>query len=121
MEAAVALRVETFAYGKGIPWDAREDLDYAHVVDCRGLPNPWKQKGLRELEGTDPRMIAYFMAEAPNKVEELMQQANKAVADGKRRILFGCVHGRHRSVAMAAEFEKRLRVATQNNNESSTV
>jgi len=97
--------VGTFAYADGGPPDST--LPGTAVIDCRGLPNPWKRRGLKDLPGDDPRMLAYFMEQAPLEVELLMSKARDAVLGGKTRILFGCLHGRHRSVAMAREFERR--------------
>ncbi len=100
--------IEAFSYQQGLPSHLLESRAQCHVVDCRGLPNPWHRAGLCDLLGTDPRMLEYFMAEAPAKVEELMTQASEAIGKGYTCILFGCVHGRHRSVAMSAEFQRRL-------------
>lgn len=99
------VNVETFAYKTGRPVDPRRDLECA-VIDCRGLPNPWLA-GFRNAKGDDPLVIGYLIGQNPELVEALLKQAEEAVQAGKTRIFFGCLHGRHRSVALAAEFKRR--------------
>ena len=96
-------RIVTFAYKS--PGEAKRLRNKGyHIIDCRVLPNPWKDRRLRDLPGDDPQLIAFLVAHAtPELIENLLQAASK-----HDRVAFGCVGGRHRSVAMAHLFEQKL-------------
>lgn len=96
-----------FSYLGGVPAKAR--LPGAVVIDCRVLPNVWKNPTLRGVSGKDHRVLAWLENHAPLQVNYLQDQAmNAARRDRVHTVYFGCQHGKHRSVAMAVEFARRL-------------
>ena len=78
-------------------------------MDCRFLRNPYWDKELRELDGTDSR-IQGFVREDPlyqgfyDKLVDMVVMLLPAYrAEGKTHftIALGCTGGRHRSVTVA--------------------
>ena len=68
------------------------------TFDCRGLPNPYSNPRLRDLDGRDWKVQECVMGGW--KSEGLYIGArNQALA--KKKIAFFCHGGRHRSVALA--------------------
>lgn len=99
------LRITTFSYaanGGVAPKVGPE----AVIIDCRKFDNVWRDPALRSLPGDDPRILEYMMKRNPGLVAARLAQATKAVEEeGKTHVLFGCEHGKHRSVAMATAFK----------------
>ncbi len=102
--------VVSFGYKYGLPLDA--DL----VVDCRFLPNPHWVDELRPFTGKDQAVRDYVLGRAG--AEEFLARYSSLlglvgvgyVREGKRYVTLavGCTGGKHRSVAMAEEFARRL-------------
>lgn len=105
-----SLSVMSFGYRYGVPPQA--DL----VFDCRFLPNPYFIPELKGLTGVDPRVSSYVMDR-----EETRQFMDKLVdlceflfpryqKEGKAylTVALGCTGGKHRSVALAHELQRRL-------------
>ena len=85
--------------------------DATLVVDCRRLPNPHKYPHLSKLTGKDPR-VQEFLSGVTGEAAWLSKQTADVVANaaGKDHVIaFGCVGGRHRSVAMAEMLGAGLR------------
>jgi UPF0042 nucleotide-binding protein len=105
--------VTSFGYKYGIPVDA----DF--VADMRFLPNPHWIPELRPGTGKDREVAAYVMAQdgaaefLDAYVPVLEGVAEGYLREGKRfmTVAVGCTGGKHRSVAMAEEIARRLRVA----------
>ncbi len=105
-----SLTVMSFGYRYGVPPQA--DL----VFDCRFLPNPYFIPELKGLTGVHPQVAQYvmdrdetrvFMSKLVELCEFLFpryQQEGKAYLT----VALGCTGGKHRSVAMAHELQKRL-------------
>jgi hypothetical protein len=99
-----------FAYKNGIPEGS------AWVIDTRFLDNPYWVPELRELDGRDPRVREYVLGQAAagsllDGLEATLVPLLAAYAVRGRMeltIAFGCTGGHHRSVALAAEFARRL-------------
>lgn len=106
----VNVTIVSFGYKYGVPPDA--DL----VADCRFLPNPFWVPELRSLTGEDQE-VADFMIEQEGAVRFLDDYARalETVLAGYQRenkrhatIAVGCTGGKHRSVAMARQLQRRL-------------
>lgn len=106
----VAISVQSFSFKRGLP----RSVDMVH--DCRFLRNPYWEKDLRHLNGTDPSVRA-FIAQDPRfaafseKVLELsllILPASQEEGKSHLSIAFGCTGGQHRSVALAEDHALRL-------------
>ncbi len=112
--SAGALRVSllSFGYSNGLPRDV--DL----VFDCRFLPNPHWVEELRPLTGLDEPVASYVLSQEPAQhflhdvVQLLEWQIPEFAKEGKSylSIAIGCTGGRHRSVAIAEEIRRRLKI-----------
>ncbi|HAC44873.1 MAG TPA: hypothetical protein DCF65_02280 [Chloroflexi bacterium] len=99
-----------FGYKRGIPEGA------AWVVDVRLLDNPYWVDELRPLDGRDPRVREFVLAQpaAKDLLDNLERTLKDALPHYRERgrsqliVAFGCTGGRHRSVAMAKEMAARL-------------
>ncbi|MFM8312477.1 MAG: RNase adaptor protein RapZ, partial [Ilumatobacteraceae bacterium] len=106
------LAVESFGYKHGLPMDA--DI----VMDLRFLPNPHWDDALRPLTGGDPAVRDFVLgspaaADFLEHFEGLLARLLPAYEDEGRTYLtvaVGCTGGRHRSVAVAEEVARRLRL-----------
>ena len=102
--------VLSFGFKYGLPLDA--DL----VVDARFLPNPHWVPELRPKSGQDPEVREYVLGQAD--AEEFLDRYTDVLRllipgyrrEGKRYLTLavGCTGGKHRSVAIAEEFARRL-------------
>jgi UPF0042 nucleotide-binding protein len=102
--------VLSFGFKYGLPLDA--DL----VVDARFLPNPHWIPELRPYTGQDPNVRDYVLGQVDT--EEFLSRyvdVLRLVIPGYRRegkryltLAVGCTGGKHRSVAIAEEFARRL-------------
>jgi RNase adapter protein RapZ len=79
--------------------------DKVASVSCLGLRNPYSRSDLRELNGLDPLVQAYVLAD-PNAAKLL--SAAESIYKAYGRVVFVCMGGRHRSVTMAETLAKRL-------------
>lgn len=106
------LAVESFGYKHGLPMDA--DI----VMDLRFLPNPHWDEALRPLTGRDQAVRDFVLgspaaADFLEHFEGLLARLLPAYEDEGRTYLtvaLGCTGGRHRSVAVAEEIARRLRL-----------
>ena len=112
----VKVLIVSFSYVQGVPED-ETGHGGGFVFDCRGLPNPYWEEGLRRFSGKDAPIREFFgrhreeveaFAEAAEAL--VRQTASAFLADGKRHLMvaFGCTGGKHRSVFMAEELARRL-------------
>jgi UPF0042 nucleotide-binding protein len=102
--------VMSFGFKYGLPLDA--DL----VVDARFLPNPHWIPELRPKSGRDPAVRDYVLGQVD--AEEFLDRYTDVLRllipgyrrEGKRYLTLavGCTGGKHRSVAIAEEFARRL-------------
>jgi UPF0042 nucleotide-binding protein len=102
--------VLSFGFKSGLPLDA--DL----VVDARFLPNPHWIPELRPQTGRDAAVRDYVLGQAG--AEEFLDRYMDVLRllvpgyrrEGKRYLTLavGCTGGKHRSVAIAEEFARRL-------------
>jgi UPF0042 nucleotide-binding protein len=106
----VVATVLSFGFKYGLPLDA--DL----VVDARFLPNPHWIPELRPMTGRDPEVRDYVLAQ--DDAEAFLDRYTEVLRllvpgyrrEGKRYLTLavGCTGGKHRSVAIAEEFARRL-------------
>ncbi|MBP1689719.1 MAG: putative P-loop ATPase protein [Deltaproteobacteria bacterium] len=109
-EAAMRVLLLSFGYKYGLPTDT--DI----VLDVRFLPNPFFVEELRVLDGTDPAVARYVLERT--ETQEFLALTTALldfalplyVREGKRYLTvgLGCTGGRHRSVALVGELERRL-------------
>jgi UPF0042 nucleotide-binding protein len=103
--------IVSFGYKHGLP------LDVDIVLDCRFLPNPYWEEGLRDRTGLEAPVREYVLrqpatGEFLRRLEDLFELLLPAyAAEGKSYLTvgIGCTGGRHRSVVMAEELALRLR------------
>jgi UPF0042 nucleotide-binding protein len=102
--------VMSFGFKYGLPLDA--DL----VVDARFLPNPHWIPELRPKSGKDAEVSAYVLGQADaGEFLDRYTDVLRLLIPGYRRegkryltLAVGCTGGKHRSVAIAEEFARRL-------------
>jgi RNase adapter protein RapZ len=102
--------ITSFGYKHGLP------LDVDIVLDCRFLPNPYWEEGLRDRTGLEEPVRDYVLrqpatGEFLRRLEDLFELLLPAyAAEGKSYLTvgIGCTGGRHRSVVMAEELAHRL-------------
>ena len=102
--------VLSFGFKYGLPLDA--DL----VVDARFLPNPHWIPELRPKTGQDPEVRDYVLGQdetgafLDRYIDVLRLLVPGYRREGKRYLTLavGCTGGKHRSVAIAEEFARRL-------------
>ena len=104
------VNILSFGYKYGIPVDA--DL----VVDCRFIANPHWNLELRPLTGLDQAVSDAVLASA--NVQEFLARyqslfetmASGFIDEGRKylTLAIGCTGGKHRSVAITQELNKRL-------------
>lgn len=80
------------------------------VWDCRKLRNPYNDTHLRPLNGTDPKVQEYVMADP--KAFDFLASAINETRHGIP-IAFGCTGGQHRSVTLAEILGGMLQTAHQ--------
>jgi len=115
------LHVQIFSFGHKHGDPRQADL----LFDVRHLPNPYFEKGLRELPGTDQNVVGFLDAQA--EVSETLRRLIDLLEyllplykrEGKSYLTIGvgCTGGRHRSVMVA----NRLGEALKNDNFEVTV
>ncbi|MDQ7263471.1 RNase adapter RapZ [Paracoccus sp. PS-1] len=106
----LTVSVQSYSYKRGVP----RGVDM--MFDCRFLANPHWRAELRPLDGRDPPVQQYVMADSRfdeffRKVLDLVLFALPAhLEEGKAHLAigFGCTGGRHRSVTMAEKMADAL-------------
>ncbi len=109
-EVAMRVSLLSFGYKYGVPADA--DV----VLDVRFLPNPFFIDELKPLAGTDEPVARYVLERT--ETQEFLALTTAMldfalplyVREGKRylTVALGCTGGRHRSVVLADELQRRL-------------
>jgi len=108
----MSVSVISFGFKYGVPLDA--DV----VMDVRFLPNPYYIEELRPLTGEDPLVSEYVLGnpltqEFMKKYLGLLEfMLPHYLREGKSHLVIGigCTGGQHRSVAIAEEVGKFLRI-----------
>jgi RNase adapter protein RapZ len=106
----LAVTLLSFGFRHGLPVEA----DF--VFDVRALPNPYFVEGLSAGTGEDEAVAAFVFSkpEARTLVDQMVALLDSAIPlaeqEGKAylTIAVGCTGGRHRSVAVVRELQRRL-------------
>jgi UPF0042 nucleotide-binding protein len=112
-ESKIRIQITSFGYRNGVPPES--DL----VFDVRFLPNPNYVPKFKHLTGTNPDVAKYIKSfpqteEFIDRISDLLVYLlPHYIREGKSylTIAFGCTGGQHRSVAIAAAIQERLRDA----------
>lgn len=110
LSGSLKATVMSFGYKYGIPLDA--DV----VFDARFLPNPHWVPELRPLTGQDKSVSEFVLGnDAAQLALDQFASLIHTISSGYRRegkrfftVAIGCTGGKHRSVAIAEEFARRL-------------
>lgn len=106
----LAVTLHSFSYKRGAP----RGIDM--IVDCRFLKNPYWDKSLRKLNGTDKKVADYIKSDARfaeffDRLSGMCRFLLPAYIDeGKAHFSLGlgCTGGQHRSVCVAETLGKSL-------------
>jgi len=109
-EEVLNVSLVSFGFKHGIPQNSEL------VFDVRFLPNPYFIPDLKEQTGNDPSVAKYMLkqpetGEILGKIHDMLEYLlPKYTREGKKylTISIGCTGGRHRSVLVANELQKRL-------------
>ena len=107
----MAISIVSFGYKYGAP------VGMDIILDVRFIPNPFFVPELRPLDGTDPRVRDYVMAQADAQkfINETARLLDFLIPLYRREgksyltVALGCTGGRHRSPVLARALAERLR------------
>ena len=112
VEEGVPIQVQILSFGH--KYGGLRDVDL--LFDVRHLPNPYFEKGLKKLPGTDPKVVEFLLNHV--EVSETLERFNDLLEyllplykkEGKSYLTIGvgCTGGRHRSVMVANTVEAHL-------------
>jgi UPF0042 nucleotide-binding protein len=110
-EEILNVSLVSFGFKNGIPHNSEL------VFDVRFLPNPYFVPALKEQTGNDPSVAQYMLkqpetGEILGRIHDMLEYLlPKYTREGKKylTISIGCTGGRHRSVLVANELQKRLK------------
>ena len=110
-EEVLNVSLVSFGFKNGIPHNSEL------VFDVRFLPNPYFVSALKEKTGNDPSVAQYMLkqpetGEILGRIHDMLEYLlPKYSREGKKylTISIGCTGGRHRSVLVANELQKRLK------------
>ena len=110
-EEVLNVSLVSFGFKNGIPHNSEL------IFDVRFLPNPYFVPALKEQTGNDPSVAQYMLkqpetGEILGRIHDMLEYLlPKYTREGKKylTISIGCTGGRHRSVLVANELQKRLK------------
>ena len=110
-EEVLNVSLVSFGFKNGIPHNSEL------IFDVRFLPNPYFVPALKEKTGNDPSVAQYMLkqpetGEILGRIHDMLEYLlPKYTREGKKylTISIGCTGGRHRSVLVANELQKRLK------------
>lgn len=105
------VQIVSFGHKHGVP----RQIDL--LFDVRHLPNPYFEKDLKELPGTDKRVIEFLnlqeeVSETVSRFEDLLKYLlplYKREGKSYLTIGIGCTGGRHRSVMVADKLGREIK------------
>jgi UPF0042 nucleotide-binding protein len=112
----LSIQIESFGFKHGVPFDA----DF--VFDVRCLPNPYWQRDLRPLNGTNPEVRQFLeQHEITRRMQadilEFLRKRIPEYQENRRNYLtvaIGCTGGQHRSVYLAEQIAGQLEAEAGN-------
>ncbi len=113
----LTVRITSFSYHRGLPHD-ESGHGGGFVFDARGLPNPGREERFNSITGKDAPVIEYldrqesvrqFLASVTSLVDASVDTYQQR---GFKNLMvsFGCTGGQHRSVYLAEQLAKHLRL-----------
>ena len=111
------VRIFSFSFHREMPADDSGNGG-GFVFDARSLPNPGREEQFRQLTGKDAAVIEYLNRQASvhQYLSNVLSLVDASVSGYQRRgfknlmVSFGCTGGQHRSVFLAEQLAKRLRI-----------
>ncbi len=113
----LVVRIFSFSFHRGLPKDESGNGG-GFVFDGRSLPNPGREERFKTLTGKDAPVIDYLTQQESvhQFLAGVLSLVDASIANYQQRgfknlmISFGCTGGQHRSVFLAEQLAKRLRV-----------
>ncbi len=113
----LVVRIFSFSFHQGLPKDESGNGG-GFVFDGRGLPNPGREERFKTLTGKDTPVIDYLnQQESVHQfLAGVLSLVDSSISSYQQRgfknlmVSFGCTGGQHRSVFLAEQLAKRLRV-----------
>lgn len=111
------VRIFSFSFHRGLPQDDTGNGG-GFVFDGRSLPNPGREERFKTLTGKDAPVIEYLnQQESVHQfLAGVLSLVDASVSNYQQRgfknlmVSFGCTGGQHRSVFLAEQLAKRLRI-----------
>ena len=113
----LVVRIFSFSFHHGLPQDETGNGG-GFVFDGRSLPNPGREERFKDLTGKDAPVIEYLnQQESVHQfLAGVLSLVDASVSNYQQRgfknlmVSFGCTGGQHRSVFLAEQLAKRLRI-----------
>lgn len=113
----LVVRIFSFSFHRGMPKDESGNGG-GFVFDGRSLPNPGRDERFKTLTGRDTPVIDYLnqQEDVHQFLANVFSLVSASVENYQQRgfknlmVSFGCTGGQHRSVYLAEQLAKRLRV-----------
>jgi len=113
----LTVRIFSFSFHRGMPQDDTGNGG-GFVFDGRSLPNPGREERFKPITGRDAPVIEYLnQQESVHQfLASVFSLVDATIENYKQRgfknlmVSFGCTGGQHRSVYLAEQLAKRLRV-----------
>jgi len=113
----LVVRIFSFSFHRGLPQDDAGNGG-GFVFDGRSLPNPGREERFKTLTGKDAPVIEYLnQQESVHQfLAGVLSLVDASVSNYQQRgfknlmVSFGCTGGQHRSVFLAEQLAKRLRI-----------
>ncbi len=114
---SLVVRIFSFSFHRGLPKDESGNGG-GFVFDGRSLPNPGREERFKNLTGKDAPVIDYLnqQEDVHQFLASVLSLVTASVDNYKQRgfrdlmVSFGCTGGQHRSVYLAEQLAKRLRL-----------
>jgi aminoglycoside/choline kinase family phosphotransferase len=113
----LTVRIFSFSFHRGLPKDESGNGG-GFVFDGRSLPNPGREERFKSLTGKDSPVIDYLNQQESvhQYLASVLSLVDASIANYQGRgfknlmVSFGCTGGQHRSVYLAEQLAKHLRV-----------